>query len=131
MPHNSLIGATPVKALMGHKPNVSHLIVFGSKAWAKIPTDQRKSFQGQSRECILLGYADDAKAYKLMDLATKKCFIECSVQFEEDQVHNPQQAEAEEGIISHPFPFADDNVLTDVSYSEDEDQDDHEHDIEI
>ena len=29
VPHKSVIGVTPFKALMGHKPNVSHLRVFG------------------------------------------------------------------------------------------------------
>ena len=62
-----------------------------------------------------MGYADDAKAYKLMELATKNFFIECSVQCEEDWVHYPQPIE-EEGIISHPFPFVDDDdVLTNIS----------------
>ena len=56
-----MIESAPFKVLMGHKPNVSHLIVFGSKAWATIPTDKGKAFQAQSSECILLGYVDDAK----------------------------------------------------------------------
>ena len=79
VPHKSVVGGIPFEALHGHKPNVSHLRVFGSKAWAKIPIDKRNSFQGQSRECIMLGYADDAKAYKLMDFSTRKCFIEWNV----------------------------------------------------
>ena len=87
VPHKSVIGATPLEALHGHKSNVSHLRVFGSKAWARIPMDKRKAFQAQSSKCILLGHANYAKAYKLMDLATKKCFIERSWKFEEDQVH--------------------------------------------
>ena len=84
VPHKSVVGVTPFKALHGHKPNVSHLRVFGSTAWARIPMDKRKAFQAQSRECILLGYAEDTKTYKLMDVATRKCFIQHSVQFEED-----------------------------------------------
>ena len=55
---------------------------------------------------------------------------ECIVQFEEDRVHNPHPTEEEEGIISHPFPFAYDDVLTNISNSEDEGQDDHDIDIE-
>ena len=46
---------------------------------AHIPTYNRKSFQSHGSEFILLGYADDAKAYKLMELATKHCFIESNV----------------------------------------------------
>ena len=56
VPHKSVVGATPFEALHGHKPNVSHLIVFGSKVWARIPLDKRKAFQSQISECILQGY---------------------------------------------------------------------------
>ena len=89
-----MIGVTHFESLMGHKPNVSQIRVFGSKAWARIPTDRRKDFQSWSSECILLGYGDDAKEYILMELATQKCFIEDIVRFEEYQVHDPQQAES-------------------------------------
>ena len=42
VPHKSVVGVTPFKALMGHNPNVSHMMVFGSKTWAIIPFDKRK-----------------------------------------------------------------------------------------
>ena len=74
VPHKSVVGVTPFEALHVYKPNVSHLRVFGSKSWAIIPIEKRKAFQAQSSECILLGYAEDAKYYKLMEVATKICF---------------------------------------------------------
>ena len=77
-----------------------------------------------------MGYADDAKAYKLTEHATKNFFIECNVQFEEDQLHDPPQSEAEEGINTLSFPF-DDDVLSNVSDSEDEEHDQHDIAIEI
>ena len=106
-----MVGATPFEALHGHKPNVSHLRVFSSKAWARIPVDKRMHFQAQSRECILLRYAEDAKAYKLMEVATRKCFIDQSVQFEEDQLCDPPPSEAQEVITTLPLPFDDDDLL--------------------
>ena len=65
-----------------------------------------------------------------MEILTKKCFIECSVQCEEDHVHDPQPSEEEDGIIPDPFPFADDDVLNNVSNLEDEDQYDQYIDVE-
>ena len=130
MPHKSMIGFTPFEALMGHNPNVSHLRVFGFKACVKIPIDKRKAFQAHSCRFILLGYVDDAKGYKIMESANQKCFIERSVQFEEDQVHDPHPTKEEEGMITQPFPFVYDDVLTNISNSEDEVQDDHDLDIE-
>ena len=44
-PHTTLEGKTPFKAWSGHKPNVSHFKVFGSKAWARIPLEKRKALQ--------------------------------------------------------------------------------------
>ena len=90
-----MVGVTSFEALHGNKLNVSHLRVFGSKVWARIPMDQRKTFQAQSSECILLGYVEDEKAYKLRELATRKCFIEGGVQFEEDQLLDLPPSEAQ------------------------------------
>ena len=105
MPRKSVIGAIPFEALHGHKPDVSHLRFFGSKSWAIIPMDNRKAFQAHSSECILLGYVEDEKSYKLMELATRKCSIEHNVQFEEDQLLDPPQFEAQGGIKFFHFHF--------------------------
>ena len=79
-PHKLVIGATPFEALLGYNPDVSHLRVVGSKSWDKVPMDKRKAFQSQSNEYILLGYVEDGKTYKLMEVATRKSFIEHNVQ---------------------------------------------------
>ena len=50
VPHSSLKGKTPFKSYFGHKPDVSHFRVFGSTAWAQIPSDKRKYLQPQSLE---------------------------------------------------------------------------------
>ena len=105
-----MVGATPFEALHGNKPNVSHMIFFGSKSWARIPLDNRNAFQAQSSEFILLGYAYDAKYYKLMEVVTRRCFIERSVQFEEDQLYDTPPT-AQECITISPPIFYDDDVL--------------------
>ena len=87
---------------------------FGSKSWAIIPIDKRKSFQSQSSECILLGYVEDAKAYKLMEIATRRCFIGRSVHLNEDPLQILQLVE-EEGRSDLPTPFAHDEDQNDVS----------------
>ena len=54
--HSSMKGKTPFEAYFGHKSDVSHFRVFGSTAWAQIPSDNRKSLQTQSVECLFIGY---------------------------------------------------------------------------
>ena len=65
-----------------------------------------------------------------MELTTRKCFIERSVQFEEDSLLDPPQYEAQGGINTLLFPF-DDDILSHVSNSYDEEQDQHDLDIEV
>ena len=43
VPHKLVVGDTPFEALHGNIPNVSHLRVFGSKAWARISMYKRKA----------------------------------------------------------------------------------------
>ena len=40
--------------------------------------------QPQSQECLFVGYSEDSKGYKLINLSTNKAFIERSVQFQEE-----------------------------------------------
>ena len=42
VPHKKLDGMTPLEAWSGHKPDVTHFWIFGSRAWARIPTEKRK-----------------------------------------------------------------------------------------
>ena len=76
-------GKTPFEAYFGHKPDVSNFKVFGSTAWARIPLDKRKALQPQSIECVFIGYLEESKGYKLLNIRTKQIFIERSVHFEE------------------------------------------------
>ena len=55
-----------------------------SNAWARIPTKKRKALQPQSQEFLFVGYFEDSKGYKLINLSTNKYFIEISVQFQEE-----------------------------------------------
>ena len=129
VPHKSVVRATPFEALHGNNPDVSHLRVFGSKVWAIIPMHKRKAFQSQSSECILLGYAEDAKEYKLMELASRKWLIKHIVQFEEDHLFDLPPYKAQDGITTLPLPF-DDDIFSHVSDSYEEEQDQHDIDIE-
>ena len=79
VPHSSVEGKTPFEAYFGHKPDVSNLRVFGSTAWARISLDKRRDLQLQSIKCMFIGYPDESKGFKLLDIRTKKIIIERSV----------------------------------------------------
>ena len=71
VPHSSMKGKTPFEAYFGHKPDVSNLRVFGSTAWARILLDKRRDLQPQSIECLFIGYPDESKGFKPLDIKTK------------------------------------------------------------
>ena len=75
---------TPFESWSGHKPDVTHFRIFGSKAWDRIPIEKRKALQPQSQEFLFVGYCEDSKGYNLINLSTNKSFIERSVQFQEE-----------------------------------------------
>ncbi|MCO5567281.1 hypothetical protein L7F22_020971 [Adiantum nelumboides] len=79
-----LKGITPYEALHKVKPKVHHLRVFGCLAFTHIPDDKRKKLDDKSRRCILVGYSDVSKAYKLYDPIKKESFISRDLIFDEN-----------------------------------------------
>uniref|UniRef100_A0A1X7SP48 Retroviral polymerase SH3-like domain-containing protein n=1 Tax=Amphimedon queenslandica TaxID=400682 RepID=A0A1X7SP48_AMPQE len=54
---------TPFEAWYGHKPDVSHLKVFGCVTYAHIERDDRSKLDSKARKCILLGYGTEMTGY--------------------------------------------------------------------
>ena len=84
---------TPFEAFYGYKPKVSHLRVFGCKAFAHIPKDERRKLDAKSIKCIFIGYCDNQKAYKLFDPSTHRLLASRDVVFHEvenegDKINN-------------------------------------------
>ena len=75
----------PFEALFGFKLAVSHLRIFGSKAYVHILKADRKKLDPKVLKCIFVGYSDESKAYKLYNPATKKVIINRDVQIIEDK----------------------------------------------
>ena len=48
--HKLVDGKRPYEASFGHKPNISHFRIFGSRAWARIPSKKIKAFQPKIKE---------------------------------------------------------------------------------
>jgi hypothetical protein len=90
-PHRYVKDKTPYEAWSSLKSEVTHFHIFGSRAWAWIPSKKRKALDPQSTECIFLGYPDGVKGYQLIDLSSDRIIIERSVQFEESVSYVPQQ----------------------------------------
>lgn len=73
---------TPVELWTNQKPNISKLRVFGSKAFAWIPSQLRKKLDSKSRMAIMIGYAPSG--YRLWDIERRQLFIARDVKFNEN-----------------------------------------------
>ena len=83
----------PYRIWFGHKPNLSHLRVFGSIAYSHIPLEQRKKLDPHAKKCIMVGYGESAgvKGYKLFDPNNQKFLFSRSVTFDEEALFPTEQ----------------------------------------
>lgn len=62
---------TPYEIWTGCKPDVSHIRIFGSTAMVHVAKEKRKKWDKKSQKCILIGFPDDIKGYRLYNPETK------------------------------------------------------------
>ena len=128
VPHSSMKGNTHFESYFGHKPDVSNIRVFRSIAWAQIPHDKRRALKPQRIECLFIGYPNESKGFKLLDIRTKQIIIERSVRFDEplQEVELVKEKTAE--FPSYSAEYLDDEIgdddldlepmISDISYQQ-------------
>ena len=79
-PHSQLGFKTPFEAKYKIKPNISHIRIFGSKAYYKIRTYLKK-LEPRAKIGVLIGYGQNQ--YKLLDPETYRVFWARDVIIEE------------------------------------------------
>ena len=62
---------TPYERVFGHAPSISHLRVFGSKCFIKVPDETRTKLDDKAKECWLLGFEGDS-IYVVVDQERKR-----------------------------------------------------------
>lgn len=87
-PSRGLKDQTPEEIWSGKKPNVEYLRVFGSKAMVHIPKQKRQKLDSKLIECIMVGYCDTTKGYRLFNKMTREILISWDVVFIENQKSN-------------------------------------------
>ena len=60
---HSAHGKTPFEKFFGEVPKVSHLKVFGRRAYMYVEKSKRRKFDSRAREGILLGYSNNSNSY--------------------------------------------------------------------
>ena len=76
-------GKAPYEMVNGKQPDLSHLRIFGSHCWARIPTELQTKFGPRSHQVIFLGYLEGVKDYRIQDTTTGAFFTAHDVVFDE------------------------------------------------
>eukprot|EP00249_Psilotum_nudum_P003706 c17170_g1_i1 orf=67-525(+) len=82
-PLKGLNGKTPEEIFTGHKPDVSHLRVFGCICYVHIPAQNRKKLDSKTQKCIFLKYSNFSKGYRCLNPISGKLLISRDVIFDE------------------------------------------------
>ncbi len=122
-PTKAFHSKTPQEAWSDRKPDVSHLRVFGCKAFAHVPDEKRTKLESKSIPCVFLGYYEGTKAYRLMCVTTKRIIKSRDVVFIErsKEISGVPHPEKEENVIKHeevegeePLTFSQDTPLNET-----------------
>jgi hypothetical protein len=104
-------GKTPWEKLFGEKPDVSHMRVFGARAYMHIPKENRKKMQSVSERGVFVGYEPDCKAYRVLRERDGRILVSCDVIVDEKPAFgtielNSSSKKEEEGArgLSHVSP---------------------------
>ncbi|KIL57633.1 hypothetical protein M378DRAFT_16140, partial [Amanita muscaria Koide BX008] len=87
--------STPFEAYTGNKPSVSHLRVFGCKAYVHVPDEKRQKLQAKTLECTHLGYSEHKKAYILVHRSSGRIVESRDVHFDEGELVEPSRVTIE------------------------------------
>ena len=77
-------GVTPFEMVHGRKPDISHLRVWGSRCFARVPLELQTKLGPRSRECTFMGYPLGVKGYRVRDCALGTFFNSRDVIFDEN-----------------------------------------------
>jgi hypothetical protein len=73
-----------MEAWTNRAPNISHLRPFGCDAYAHVHPSLRRKLDSKARACIMLGYYEGTRSYRLLEKGTRK-IVKCKdVTFDEN-----------------------------------------------
>ena len=85
VPHKALGKVTLESVFTGSKPEVSHIRIFGSMVYCHIPDEKRKKLDQTAEKGFLMGYSENAKAYRIYIPKSRKIVVRRDVKFMEER----------------------------------------------
>ena len=76
---------TPESVFTGSKPEVSHFRIFGSTTYYHVTIEKRKKLEMIVERGYLVGYNENAKAYRIYIPESRKVVVRRNVKFMEEK----------------------------------------------
>ncbi|KAF0703216.1 hypothetical protein AaE_015489 [Aphanomyces astaci] len=112
VPHGPAATTTPIEAFSGHRARLDKLRVFGCIAYNMIKEpEKRDKLSPKATKCVMMGYAEAQKAYKLYDLEHQKMVTSVQVEFRENEFPGVRTP-INEYLVTHDDDDDDDEELT-------------------
>ena len=116
-PHRAVEVKTPEELWTGHKPDVSHLRVFGCDAYVHIPKHKRGKLESKSVKCVFVGYQDGCKGWRLYEPRSNQLFVSRDVTFVEDTSSSDYVGDGGEAHIESQVLFQSEPVQRDDQHA--------------
>ncbi|KAD3067463.1 hypothetical protein E3N88_35343 [Mikania micrantha] len=114
-PTKALEGKTPYEALKGRKLRLSHLKVFGCKAYVKVPSIKTTKLDDRSTTMVHLGSEPGSKAYRFYNPLTKRICVSRDAHFDETKSWNWNKEEQDAEFYVDADEPADSPLATETS----------------
>ena len=82
---------TPESVFTGSKPEVSRIRIFGNKGYCHIPKEKRKKLDQTAENGFLMGYSENAKAYRIYIPKSRNVVVRRDVKFLEERAFRKSQ----------------------------------------
>ena len=89
---------SPYELWKGRKPNLGYLRVWGCLAFYRVTDPKRTKLEPRVIKSVFVGYAENSKAYRLLDLDSNVIVESKDVEFIEDKFYNDSK------LIANPKP---------------------------
>lgn len=100
-PTSALVDKTPYEVWTGKHPLVSHFRVFGSETYVHVSKEKHYKLDFKANKCLLLGYGENIKGYKLWDPIAMKMLYSKDVIFRELKEFKNEQPQVKPKKIVH------------------------------
>nr|KAJ0225474.1 hypothetical protein LSAT_V11C100003670 [Lactuca sativa] len=86
-----VIPTSPYELWKGRKPNIDYLKVWGCVAYYRTPDPKRTKLGARANKSIFIGYAQNSKAYRLLDIDSGVVVESRDVEFFEDKFSKDEE----------------------------------------